>query len=114
MSSLISAERMSCSLAATPKPGHGSLGFLEGDWQERLAFIDPMMRDMSLQEDPQAMVRSYGSRIRKLMPAGRWMSLSRRGLESPRYRITRSSTWTEEIDPWKQTRRGCRCWRGAC
>jgi phosphoserine phosphatase RsbU/P len=105
MSSLISAERMSCSLAATPKPGHGSLGFLEGDWQERLAFIDQMMRDMSLEEDPQTMVRSYGSRVRKLMPAGRWMSLSRRGLESPWYRITRSSTWTEEIDPWKDKAR---------
>ena len=105
MSSLISAERMSCSLAATPKAGHGSLGFLEGDWQERLAFIDRMMRDMSLEEDPQTMVRSYGSRVRKLMPAGRWISLSRRGLESPRYRITRSSTWTEEIDPWKDKSR---------
>ena len=44
MSSLISAERMSCSLAATPKAGHGPLGFLEGDWQERLAFIDQMMQ----------------------------------------------------------------------
>ena len=32
---------------------------------------------------------------------GRWLSLSRRGLESPRYRITRSSTWTEEVNPWK-------------
>ncbi len=63
------------------------------------------MREMSQQDDPQAMVRSYGSRIRKLMPAGRWMSISRRGLEAPRYRITRSSTWTEEINPWQQTDR---------
>ena len=39
------------------------------------------------------------------MPAGRWISLSRRGLESPWYRITRSSTWTEEIDPWKDKAR---------
>ena len=36
------------------------------------------------------------------MPADRWISLSRRGLEAPEYRITRSSTWTETIDPWKQ------------
>jgi phosphoserine phosphatase RsbU/P len=39
------------------------------------------------------------------MPAGRWMSLSRRGLEPPRYRITRSSTWTQAIDPWKEKNR---------
>ncbi len=80
-------------------------GLLQGDWRERLAYIDTTMREMSLQEDPQAMVRAYGSRIRKLMPAGRWLSVSRRGLEWPRYRITRSSTWTEEIDPWKQSER---------
>jgi sigma-B regulation protein RsbU (phosphoserine phosphatase) len=80
-------------------------GFLEGDWRERLAYIDTLMREMSRQDDPQAMVRTYGSRIRKLMPAGRWLSISRRGLDSPRYRITRSSTWTEEVDPWKQTGR---------
>ena len=46
------------------------------------------------------MVQAYGARVRKWMPADRWLSLSRRGLESPRYRITRSSTWTETIDPW--------------
>ena len=36
------------------------------------------------------------------MPSDRWLSLSRRGLEFPRYRITRSSTWTEVVNPWKQ------------
>ena len=28
--------------------------------------------------------------------------MSRRGLELPRFRITRASIWTEPIDPWKQ------------
>lgn len=71
------------------------------DWQERLAVIVEMMRDMSRQTDPQAMVRAYGERIRQLLPVSRSLSLSRRGLSSPQYRITRSSTWTEEINPWK-------------
>jgi phosphoserine phosphatase RsbU/P len=74
----------------------------KGDWQERLAAIVDAMRDMSLQTDAAEMVRSYATRVRRLMPAARWLSLSRRGLESPWYRITRSSTWTESIDPWKQ------------
>jgi phosphoserine phosphatase RsbU/P len=87
------------------KQAQGGLGFLQGDWRERLAYLDTTMREMSQQDDPQAMVRVYGSRIRKLLPAGRWLSISRRGLEWPRYRITRSSTWTEEIDPWKQAGR---------
>ena len=80
----------------------GDVGLLKGDWQERLAYIVDAMRDMSLQTDAQEMVRSYGSRVRTLLPAARWLSLSRRGLEEPWYRITRSSTWTEAIDPWKQ------------
>src|SRR5262245_56561879 len=100
MSPLISDEH-SQSLTATMRKDHGGVGFLEGDWQERLAYIVASMREMSLQDDPQSMVRSYGRKIRKLMPAGRWLSLSRRDLRAPRYRITRSSTWTEEIDPWK-------------
>jgi len=83
----------------------GGISFLEGDWQERLAIIDKAMREMSLQDDPQAMVKTYGKRIRQLMPAGRWLSLSRRGLEPPRYRITRSSTWTHAVDPWKEKNR---------
>ena len=80
----------------------GELGLMKGDWQERLAYIVDAMRDMSLQTDAQEMVRSYATRVRKLLPGARWLSLSRRELEAPWYRITRSSTWTEAIDPWKQ------------
>ena len=73
-----------------------------GDWRQRLAVITEMMREMSLQDDPQSMVRTYGARMRTIMPSDRSLSLSRRGLESPWFRITRSSTWTEVINPWKQ------------
>jgi len=72
------------------------------DWQERLAVIVEMMRDMSRHTDPQAMVRAYGERIRQLLPVSRSLSLSRRGLSTPQYRITRSTTWAEEINPWKE------------
>jgi sigma-B regulation protein RsbU (phosphoserine phosphatase) len=73
-----------------------------GTWQHRLAVITEMMREMSLQEDPQAMVQTYGMRMRTIMPSDRWLALSRRGLEAPKYRITRSSTWPEPVDPWKE------------
>ncbi len=88
------------------KPGTSSRNsLLQGDWQERLTGIVEAMREMSLQTDPLEMVQAYGSRVRAWMPADRWLSLSRRGLESPEYRITRSSTWTETIDPWKEKER---------
>jgi len=91
------------SLAAkTSKPDQQGWGLLEGDWEERLATVVATMSEMSLQDDPQAVVRSYGARVRELLPVDRWLSISRRGLEAPWYRITRSSTWSDEIDPWKE------------
>jgi sigma-B regulation protein RsbU (phosphoserine phosphatase) len=36
------------------------------------------------------------------MPAARWIALSRRDLNAPWYRITRSSTWAQEVNPWEQ------------
>jgi phosphoserine phosphatase RsbU/P len=80
----------------------GPRGFVEGDWEERLKSIIDAMREMSLQTDPVEMVKAYGSRVRQWMPADRWISLSRRGLDAPEYRITRSSTWAKTIDPWHQ------------
>lgn len=66
-----------------------------------MALIIDMMREMSRQTEPQAMVRAYGARARQLTPADCRLSLSRRDLAAPQYRITRSSTWTEEVNPWK-------------
>jgi sigma-B regulation protein RsbU (phosphoserine phosphatase) len=93
---------MSSTATKTLKREEQTWGLLEGDWEERLATVVATMKEMSLQDDPQAVVRSYGARMRELLPVDRWISLSRRGLENPWFRITRSSTWTEAIDPWKQ------------
>jgi sigma-B regulation protein RsbU (phosphoserine phosphatase) len=77
-------------------------GIFRGEWTGRLSHIVKMMREMSRESDPQAMVHRYGKRMRELMPVDRFLALSRRGLERPRYRITRSSTWENEINPWKE------------
>lgn len=75
---------------------------IEGDWQARLARIVTTMREMSRQSDPQQMVKMYGQRMQELMPVDRRISLSRRGLIEPQYRITRYSGWQNEINPWKE------------
>src|SRR5947209_16259099 len=75
------------------------------DWRKRLAVIVEMMRDMSRQTDPQEMVRSYGEKVRLLLPSDGRISLSRRGLTAPKYRITRSTTWQGDINPWKEKAR---------
>lgn len=78
---------------------------IEGDWQSRLARIVSTMREMSQLSDPQEMVHFYGQRMQELMPVDRRISLSRRGLTAPFYRITRYSGWTDNINPWKEEQR---------
>ena len=82
--------------------GGNPFGFRSEDWRQRLADIDAMMREMSSQTDPQAKVRAYGARFRKIMGDSQFIALSRRGLEFPRYRITRTSLWPEEVNPWTE------------
>jgi sigma-B regulation protein RsbU (phosphoserine phosphatase) len=72
-----------------------------GDTDQKLAFVLDMMRDLSLQTDPQIMVANYGMRMRQLVQADASFSLSRRDLEEPYFRITRSSRWEEGVNPWK-------------
>ncbi|MCE9530920.1 MAG: PP2C family protein-serine/threonine phosphatase [Planctomycetes bacterium] len=75
------------------------------DWRERLAITVEVMRELSRVSDPQAMQQVYSRRMVDLFPTSRRLSLSRRGLEFPYFRITRSSTWNQEIDPWKDPQR---------
>ena len=73
------------------------------DWRHTLAVIVETMRQISLQTDPQEMVRVYGQQMRQLLPLDRRVSLSRRGLVYPQFRITRSTTWADTtINPWKE------------
>jgi sigma-B regulation protein RsbU (phosphoserine phosphatase) len=87
-------------MADTPTPP--ILNFFEpGNWEIRLKFIVETMREMSQQTDPQTTVRAYGRRMRQILPSDASVSLSRRDLAAPKYRITRSSKWDGTLDPWK-------------
>ncbi len=72
-------------------------------WEQRLASVVDMMREMSTTRDPQAMVRNYVARIQEIQPeVERRISLSRRDLEWPWVRVTRFSEWQQDINPWKE------------
>jgi sigma-B regulation protein RsbU (phosphoserine phosphatase) len=60
------------------------------------------MREMSTHTDPQEMVRAYGERIRQMIPFSSSVSISRRNLAPPSYRITRATKWQAPINPWKE------------
>jgi sigma-B regulation protein RsbU (phosphoserine phosphatase) len=75
---------------------------LAGSVEERMDFIVATMREMSQQTDPLEMRKLYGARMKHVLPTDAVVSLSRRDLDWPRYRVTRSSQWTTDINPWKQ------------
>lgn len=72
------------------------------NWKDRLAVVEDTMRSISQESDPQELVRSYGQRIQQLMPIDRRLSLSRRDLKHPEFRITRSTTWEQSVNPWSE------------
>ncbi len=71
---------------------------------ERVQVVQQMMREVTRSTDPQEMVRAYGTWLRSITPTDRFISLSRRDLASPWYRVTRSGLWEEQgktINPWR-------------
>ena len=72
------------------------------DWERRLGDIMRMMRETSQHSDPQAMVAAYGRHVMSMNPVDGFVAISRRDLDSPKFRVTRHSGWTENINPWQQ------------
>jgi sigma-B regulation protein RsbU (phosphoserine phosphatase) len=83
----------------------GLFGRNAGNWEQRLAAVVETMREMSEQTDPQEMVAKYRNRLAAMRPTDAMVSLSRRNLDFPQYRITRSSRWQEDINPWQNEHR---------
>ncbi len=84
---------------------HHNLDPPGSDWQTRLAHIVETMREISRQTDPQAMVQAYRDRVRTLIRYDHSISLSRRDMRPPSYRITRDTRWKEDINPWRDKHR---------
>lgn len=88
--------------SAPPLADAAPMGIPDADHYDMV--ID-MVREISRQNDPQAMIAVYRKCTQRLYGGDSSLSLSRRGLAAPWYRITRSSTWKESINPWTQTDR---------
>jgi sigma-B regulation protein RsbU (phosphoserine phosphatase) len=72
------------------------------NWRTRLATSVEVMRELSRYTDPHEMYQVFARRMAQWMPVTRQLSVSRRGLRHPAYRVTRCSLWKEPINPWKQ------------
>src|SRR3989440_2205965 len=69
-------------------------------WPEELEIVDRTMKAISGVTDPEELVNVYWDGIGELIPVMEYVSLSRRNEQPPFYRITRSSRFTEEINPF--------------
>jgi sigma-B regulation protein RsbU (phosphoserine phosphatase) len=70
------------------------------NWRARLAISVEVMRELSRYSDAQEMYRVFTYRMGQLFPTTRQLTLSRRGLERPDFRVTRFNLWTDPANPW--------------
>jgi len=71
-------------------------------WQYELEIIDRTMRAISGISDPEEIVDAYWTGISDLVSIVDFVAVSRRHTEPPEYHITRSSRFTEHVNPWTQ------------
>ncbi|HYH66148.1 MAG TPA: PP2C family protein-serine/threonine phosphatase [Urbifossiella sp.] len=75
------------------------------NWRGRLAASVDLMRALSRSSDPQEMYALFSRRMDELFPVTRRLTISRRGLRVPEYRVTRCSLWKDSANPWTEPER---------
>ena len=73
------------------------------NWRARLAVSVEVMRELSRYSDPEEMHTVFSRRMAQLFPVSRQLSISRRGLRFPQFRVTRFNLWTDPVNPWKES-----------
>jgi sigma-B regulation protein RsbU (phosphoserine phosphatase) len=73
--------------------------------RNRLVASVELMRELSRSSDPPEMYQLFARRMDELFPVTRRLTVSRRGLTPPAYRVTRCTLWKEPFDPWKESHR---------
>ena len=72
------------------------------NWRARLAISVDMMRELSRYADPDELYHVFARRMSQLYPTARQVSLSRRGLTAPDFRVTRFNLWKDPVNPYKE------------
>jgi sigma-B regulation protein RsbU (phosphoserine phosphatase) len=71
------------------------------NWRARLATSVDMMRELSRHSDPDDLFHAFIQRMTQLYPTARQLSITRRGLLRPQFRVTRFSLWADRVNPFK-------------
>ncbi len=74
-------------------------------WRARLAVSVEFMRELSRYSDPEPMYRVFARRMNQLYPTARQVTLCRRDLEQPGFRVTRFNLWADHVNPYREPHR---------
>ena len=75
------------------------------NWRAKLAISVDVMKELSRLTDPEEMFHAFARRMNQLYPTARQVSVSRRGLEDPAFRVLRFNLWKEPVNPYKEPHR---------
>src|SRR5262245_43705785 len=75
------------------------------NWRARVALSVEVMRELSRSADPQERYAVFACRLAQLFPVRSHLTISRRSLRHPDYRVTRFSLWEDPVNPWKESHR---------
>ena len=70
--------------------------------RSRLERLDELVKELSFQDDPDRLVRVFNRRHDLLLRYDGLVTVGRRDLEPPWYRITRSWRWHDHVNPWAE------------
>ena len=101
MGSRVCDRRASLGTAGERSAPHNEAAGAVVEEGTKLRLVVEMLREQSLQKDPQRLVEIFRQRSASTAGGEYLLSLSRRGLESPRYRITRHADWPISFNPWE-------------
>lgn len=77
--------------------------FGDEDWRSRLSSVLDLLRALNSTSDPREMNRIITERVEQSLPRDRGLVISLRGVEAPKYIITRYSGWGDDApDPWTE------------
>jgi hypothetical protein len=68
----------------------------------QLKAIVQTLSEISSINDANELAQLYIARMQTLFPFDRVLSISRRGMQSPLYRLTRSNLWSPDANPWTE------------
>ncbi len=67
----------------------------------RLAVSVELMRELSRYADPEELHRVFSKRMGQLYPTSRQLTVSRTGLDRPRFRVERFNLWKDAVNPYR-------------